>query len=145
MTSVFSNRRKKWRLIRHSIKLDILRVLDLLDNTNFTNTNITKKKIEDLLFEYYLTNTAHTVIKPRTLGAILTHYYKSELLEDMTITEICNMFDVSILWFRKQRKNYLEKLGVVGKATFILFNTNIVNFSSSAFANNSILGEKSFK
>ena len=69
----------------------------------------TIEKIESFLVEFYEKNS-NTRIKPRTLCAVLVYHFSQRLA--VTMSHICCVFDINITWFRKKRKEYLNKVGL---------------------------------
>lgn len=66
-------------------------------------------RIEDKLIVFYETNT-NTRIKPRTICAVLVYHYANKVA--ITMSQTCKVFDINVTWFRKKRKDYLQKLGI---------------------------------
>ena len=66
-------------------------------------------QIEDKLTSFY-ENNANSRIKPRTICAVLVYHYANKVA--ITMSQTCKVFDINITWFRKKRKDYLQKLGI---------------------------------
>lgn len=73
-------------------------------------------QIEENLISFYETNT-NSRIKPRTICAILVYHYANRIA--ITMSQICRVFDINITWFRKKRKEYLQKLGIDTQNQFL--------------------------
>ncbi len=67
------------------------------------------QQIEDKLISFYENNT-NSRIKPRTVCAVLVYHYANKVA--ITMSQTCKVFDINITWFRKKRKDYLQKLGI---------------------------------
>ena len=65
--------------------------------------------IEDKILSFYENNT-NTRIKPRTICAVLVYHFANKVA--ITMSQTCKVFDINITWFRKKRKDYLQKLGI---------------------------------
>ena len=72
-------------------------------------------EIEDKLISFY-ENNANSRIKPRTICAVLVYHYANKVA--VTMNQTCKVFDINITWFRKKRKDYLQKLGVDNQNQF---------------------------
>ncbi len=66
-------------------------------------------QIEDRLISFYENNT-NSKIKPRTICAVLVYHFANKVA--ITMSQTCKVFDINITWFRKKRKDYLQKLGI---------------------------------
>lgn len=66
-------------------------------------------EIEDRLISFYENNT-NSKIKPRTICAVLVYHFANRVA--ITMSQTCRVFDINITWFRKKRKDYLQKLGI---------------------------------
>lgn len=66
-------------------------------------------EIEDRLISFYETNP-NSKIKPRTICAVLVYHFGNRVA--ITMSQTCKVFDINITWFRKKRKDYLQKLGI---------------------------------
>lgn len=67
------------------------------------------EQIEDRLTSFY-ENNGNSRIKPRTICAVLVYHYGNKVA--ITMSQTCKVFDINITWFRKKRKDYLQKLGI---------------------------------
>ena len=67
------------------------------------------EQIEDKLISFYENNN-NSRIKPRTICAVLVYHYANKVA--ITMSQTCKVFDINITWFRKKRKDYLQKLGI---------------------------------
>ena len=75
----------------------------------------TIERIESFLVEFYERNS-NTRIKPRTICAILVYHYSHRMA--VTMSHTCRVFGINITWFRKKRREYLNKLGIDDKNAF---------------------------
>ena len=73
-------------------------------------------QIEDKLTSFY-ENNANSRIKPRTICAVLVYHYANKVA--ITMSQTCKVFDINITWFRKKRKDYLQKLGIDSQAQIL--------------------------
>ena len=70
------------------------------------------EQIEDKLISFYDNNT-NSRIKPRTICAVLVYHFANKVA--ITMSQTCKVFNINITWFRKKRKDYLQKLGIDSK------------------------------
>jgi len=71
--------------------------------------------IETHLLDYYERNPG-SKIKPQILCVVLIHYF-SRNLGSVGINQICKIFKIDYGWFRRKRRDYLSRFGILDVET----------------------------